>query len=494
MPQRRRTRTSVPAELVPGARHVVAPAGIVSTGWPSVRDTSANFGVLYDPWQSAAGRLILAKRKDGRYAASVGGVVISIARQVGKTYMIGGITFALCLLFPGLTVLWTAHRARTAAETFAAMQAFAERPLVRPHVENIVRGAGDEAVVFRNGSRILFGARERGFGRGFADVDVIVFDEAQILTENAVDDMVPTMNAAANPLPIFVGTPPKPKDPSEVFTRKRAEALAGEDRDTLLIEFGADRGADPNDRKQWRKANPSYPKRTPAASILRMKKNLTAESFLREGLGIWDLDATPQLINAGNWRRGLSTDSELVGVPVFALEVTEDRSWSTFAVAGTSSLGALHGEIVSVLAGTAGTVAEAKRLCERHGAKELVVAKGSAAAALVKALVKVGLTVHELSVDEQARACGQLVDVVNDGTLRHLPHPALEVAVANVAKKAHGVSGFVWEQKKATVDVTSLAALTWALAKTGVRHRAYSSPAATGGSSEMFRPSERLRI
>ena len=31
----------------------------------------------------------------------------------------------------------------------------------------------DEKILFDNGSRILFGARESGFGRGFSDVDVL---------------------------------------------------------------------------------------------------------------------------------------------------------------------------------------------------------------------------------------------------------------------------------------------------------------------------------
>ncbi|MUP49193.1 terminase, partial [Veillonellaceae bacterium M2-8] len=72
---------------------------------------------------------------------------------------------------------------------------------------------GQQAIEFTNGSRILFGARESGFGRGFAMVDVIVFDEAQILTENALSDMVPATNAAPNGLVLMMGTPPRPKDP-----------------------------------------------------------------------------------------------------------------------------------------------------------------------------------------------------------------------------------------------------------------------------------------
>ena len=56
------------------ARHLVLPEGIVTTGWPSVRDKCKLLGIAFDPWQDGAGRAILAKRKSGKYAAGVGGV------------------------------------------------------------------------------------------------------------------------------------------------------------------------------------------------------------------------------------------------------------------------------------------------------------------------------------------------------------------------------------------------------------------------------------
>lgn len=461
MPPRRPTRTGQLSKI---ARHVVLPAGIVSTGWPAVRDTCSNFGVTFDPWQDGTGRAMLAKRRNGVYAASIGGVVISIPRQVGKTFLVGAIVFALCLLHPGLTVIWTAHRMRTAGETFSKMKAFSERAKIRPHVRRVLTGKGDEAVEFHNGSRILFGARERGFGRGFDDVDVVVFDEAQILSENATDDMVPATNTAKNPLLIFMGTPPKPSDPSEVFTMKRAAALAGTARDTVFVEFSADPSGSPDDPKQWAKANPSYPTRTNKAAVLRMKANLSAESFIREGLGVWDVAEVAQIIPAGDWSSTLKAGSQLVGVPTFGLEVTEDRAWSTFAAAGVSSMGGVHGEIVDVLPGTGDAVERAARLVERNGG-EVVVAKGSPAASLTEALTKAGVKVVELSVDEQARACGQFLDAVTNGTLSHLPFPALEKSVRNAVKKDHGDGGWLWSLKRSSVDITPLRALTWALSR-----------------------------
>jgi len=244
-------------------------------------------GWRFDGWQDGAGRLILGKRPDGQYAADT--IVMSIPRQVGKTYLIACIIFALCLIFPGLTVIWTAHRKTTARETFESFEGMSKRPRVAAHVRDVQRGKGDEKILFRNGSRILFGARESGFGRGFSDVDVLVFDEAQIMTEATLEDMAAAQNVAKNPLTFMMGTPPRPKDPGEVFTMMRQEAIDGDTDETLYIELSADRGCDPMDRGQWRTANPSFPQRTTERAMLRLRKKLkSVDSWCREALGIWD--------------------------------------------------------------------------------------------------------------------------------------------------------------------------------------------------------------
>ena len=98
------------------AKHLVAPDAAVSTGWPKVRDTCNNLGWLFDEWQDDLGRLILSKTADGLFASSL--CVMSLPRQVGKTYLVGCIAFGLCLTQPGTTVIWTAHRKTTARETF----------------------------------------------------------------------------------------------------------------------------------------------------------------------------------------------------------------------------------------------------------------------------------------------------------------------------------------------------------------------------------------
>lgn len=305
MPQALLTRTSPTTTSDPKlsdvAKHLVLPSGIVKTGYPAVAAQCAKMGVEHDPWQKGLGKAILAKRSTGRYAAGIGGVLISICRQVGKTFTIGTIIFALCILFPKLKVLWTAHHSATSDETFETLSALAKRRRIKPYIRSVRAGNGKQRILFTNGSQIMFGAREHGFGRGIPGVSVVVFDEAQILKLKALNDMVPAANTVKNPLVIYMGTPPTPDDPAEVFKSRRKKALAvkarraaGEDvrSNTLYVEVGADAGDDPDSHETWAKANPSFPHRTDADAIQRLREQLDDDgSFLREGLGIWDEEA-----------------------------------------------------------------------------------------------------------------------------------------------------------------------------------------------------------
>jgi hypothetical protein len=445
------------------ARHVVAPSGITSTGWPAVRDKCAELGITFDSWQDGAGRLILAKRADGKYAATVGGVVVSIPRQVGKTFLIVSIVFALCLLHPKLTVLWTSHHEQTTRETFGKVQGFAARKKIAPHVLQVL--IDTMTVRFKNGSRILFGARERGFGRGFDDVDVEVFDEAQILSDKALDDMIPAMNTATNALPLFMGTPPKPTDPADVFIRKRREVLAGEDTDTAFIEFSADRGCSPLDRKQWAKANPSFPMRTPESSMMRMRKQLTPESFLREGLGIWDEEIGDGEIP--RWVELADRGSRIVSHAALALAVSPlelGPQWACFGLAGRREDGRLHVEALDHRAGTWWVVPVAKKYWDEKRIP-VRVRKSAAEGALIADLREAGVEVCEVGAVEAAQSFGAFIAAAafdGDGNpmLHHLDDPDLNRAVKRAKRRTTTQGASSWDEQRSRVEITAVVSVT----------------------------------
>lgn len=438
------------------ARHVVVPAGIVSTGYPAVQARCRDLGIEHDDWQQGAGRLILGKRKNGKYAATVGGVVFSWMRQVGKTFTVGSILVALCLLFPGMTVLWTAHRVRTSNETFAAMKAMTRRRKIKPFMLEPRNTNGEQEIRFRNGSRILFGAREQGFGRGFAEVDVIVFDEAQILTEKALEDMVAATNQSKHPagaLLFYMGTPPRPTDPGEVFRKKRANALSGKSRDTVYVEISGDADADPDDRKQWRH-NPSYPQRTPPEAMLRLRENVGSdEAWLREGLGIWDDLNTGLGVFDGMWPNLADADCPRGVNPTFGVAVAPDRKWSAVAVAWTRADGLVQVMLADYRPDTTWLTERTAALRKEWGGR-LVVASTAA-----KGLVP---GADEPSEGDQARAHNRLDDEVKARRVRHGNDAALNVAVKGARWRAFGASTQALD-RKGTTDITPLDAAALAV-------------------------------
>src|SRR5690606_12659363 len=112
---------------------------------------------------------------------------------------------------------------------------------------------GEQEIVFRNGSKIMIGARGEGFGRGFDEIDVEVFDEAQILDTKSLEDMLAATNQARHEhgaLLFCMGTPPRPTDPAEAFTSRRDRAIAGKATNAVWLEIAADPASDPDDRSQ----------------------------------------------------------------------------------------------------------------------------------------------------------------------------------------------------------------------------------------------------
>lgn len=461
------SRTSPsPARLSEAARHVVIPDGIVTTGWPAVQAKAAELGIEYDPWQQGAGRVALGKRADGKYAATVGGIALSIPRQVGKTFWVGSMLVVLCVLFPGMKVLWTAHRTRTATNTFQSMQGMTKRKKIAPHMLDPRTANGEQEIRFRNGSRIMFGAREQGFGRGFDEVDVEVFDEAQILTEKALDDMVPATNQARHPhgaLLFFIGTPPRPVDPGEAFTGRRARALEGKTRDAVYIEFSADPDADPDDEAQWRKANPSYPHRTPLESMQRMRENLGSDdAWMREALGVWDAIGDAQVIPATAWREAADVASVAVDRLALGIDVAPDRSMASVSLAGAREDGRWHVELDEQRHGVGWLLDWVVRRCERNDIRAVAIDAISPAAGLVEELEQRGVRVTLLQTRQYAQACGAFYDGVIEAQLVHTDQPQVNVALAGASKRPLGDS-WAWNRRQATSDITPVVSGTLAL-------------------------------
>jgi len=449
------------------------PSTIKRTVWPRVEAKGLELGLGFDWWQSQLGTVCLGYDERGKYVATVGGIGLSIPRQVGKTYFVLALLVILCVLFPGLQVVWTAHHLRTSTKTFTTLRGICRRkrvaPLIRP--DGIRSANGEQQVSFVNGSMIMFGARSQGFGRGFDEIDVEVFDEAQILDTKALEDMIAATNQARNEhgaLLFFMGTPPRPSDPSEAFETRRAKALEGKASNAVWLEIGADPKSDPDDRAQWPLMNPSFPTRTPVESMERLRENLgDDDSWNREGRGIWDAVDSSRVIDELSWTRAADPASMAIDRLTLAIDVPPGRGVASVALAGLRPDGRWHVELDDERKGVEWVIPWVKARAEKNRLHAVVadeisglVEKRRDRHYLVGSDIEVTLAASEGR--DMAIACAKFYDAVVDGSLRHTDQTQMNVALS-VARKRPLQGGWAWNRKDAASDITPVVAATLAL-------------------------------
>lgn len=451
------------------ASHLIYPDRIMSSAFPRVRKVAAACDIKFDPWQSDLGMLMLSKRSDGQYACGISGVVLSIPRQTGKTFTVGTVIVLSCILETGLKVLWTAHRTRTSDETFRSMTKLVGSKKIKKYVKTVRKANGQQEIEFMNGSRILFGAREQGFGRGFDGVDIEVYDEAQILTDKALDDMLPATSVAQNPLILYMGTPPRPSDPGEVFMSKRDALIKGVDRDGLYLEFSADRDCDLDDRAQWRKANPSYPHRTSENSILRLRRQMSDDSFRRECLGVWDEATHSSVIPIDDWDVCVTDQPNIKGIRSYALDMNPLRTRISVGCAVKHEDGTAHVELVKYDLSETVTVPSLVEFFRKRWAKTaaVLVDAQSPAYEFVDALKSGGIRVTVTNTRDVSVASGRLLSMIKRHEITHTNREAqqpLYEAVEKATQRPLGnAGGFTWNRMDVDTDISPLMAVTLAL-------------------------------
>lgn len=157
---------------------------------------------------------------------------LDVPRQNGKNAILEAYELYLTAVC-GWHVLHTAHRVKTTKKSFRRLARYFEdraHPELAGLVRQIRRTNGEEAIYLANGGSIEFIARTNGSARGFDDIQLVVFDEAQELTDAQYDAIAYTLSASSTGERqiIYTGTPPNEKSPGTVFARMRAAVLRGE--------------------------------------------------------------------------------------------------------------------------------------------------------------------------------------------------------------------------------------------------------------------------
>ncbi len=423
-----------------------------------VVDLAAAYGTVLDGWQVDALTAGLGVLPDGRWAAPTVG--INVSRQNGKSVCLVVRALAGALLFGEQTVILSAHEQKTSRVLFQNLLGYFDGyPDLGRRVRSVTNALGREEIRLKSGCVIFFPARTRSTLRGWS-VDCYLADEAQLLTDQQWESVKPAMAARPNSVAWLAGTAPQLSTDAEVFGRLRAQALAADDGAAGLawLEYGADDGADLDDRDQWAKANPG---RVTAEAIEAERRELSPGGFARERLNLWPTSRTEKLVDA-DWWASLAGSGPPNGTPPTALAVDAGPDRSVAVAAAWRLDGRTHVELVSLDAGD--PLLALQWLIDRAGRRVPVVVDGaSAAAAMIPALQAARVRVTVTGARDMARACGTFLSDVEAGRVSHTGQSQLADAVAGARKRPLGDGGaFAWDRRDGSVHISPLVAATLA--------------------------------
>lgn len=236
----------------------------------------------------------------------------------------------------------------------------------------------------------------------------------------------------------------------------------------VYVEFSADEDADPDDRAQWSKANPSFPSRTPVESMERMRENLTDEdSFKREALGIWDAVSSSRVIDEVTWKRQADPASMALDRLTLSIEVPPGRKWASVNLAGVRADGRWHVEMDDMRNGVEWAIPYVESKAAKNRLHAIVVDEMSG---LVEKrrdryyLIGTDLLVTLAAAEgrDMAIACAKFYDGIYDGSVFHTDQPQVNVALS-VATKRPLAGAWAWNRKDATSNISPIVGGTLAL-------------------------------
>jgi hypothetical protein len=460
------------------------PAASTLLGARAVR-FARRVGLTLDPEQELVLKGSLGVRPDGRWQTREVGV--NMPRQNGKgEILIARELFGLFELGERL-VIHTAHEFKTSAEHFRRLEdVVRETPELHARVKRNPSGRivgyryshGEECIELQDGARIEFKTRTKSGMRGFAGVDLLVLDEAMIISEAAHSSAMPIIRAskAKRGAQLWYAGSAVDQEVHEhgvVWARVRERGFTGEDPALAYFEWSieAEHPDDVSDEMAldvalWRRVNFAIGRGRVLEEHMEWERRaMSRRSFAVELLGAGDYPATdaPQdvLIGEEQWADVLDEDSELQDPVCVAFDVSPDRRTAIVA-AGMNLEGRMMVEVVAAGSGTGWLVDRLATLTARHEVVEVVCDGFGPSGSIARRVEDAGVLVRRLNAGEYTQACGLFLDQVGEKTLRHIGQTELDAAVRG-ARPRPLVDRWAWSRTRSNVDISPLVAATLAV-------------------------------
>ena len=293
----------------------------------------AEYGNRLDPWQQKVVDCWLGKDEDGGFTVTSAG--LSVPRQNGKNVCLEAREF-FGLTISGEKILHTAHQVRTSKKAhrrLAAMFQDKRYPEVMELVRKIRWTNGEECIELYNGGSIEYASRSRQSARGIEGISLVVFDEAQELTDDQLESIMATLAASSTGTRqvIYTGTPPYPGCPGEVFRRIRKSMIDDPGKHDAWHEWSvAAKSVDDiniEDRSLWYMTNPALGTRLTEEFTEEELKKETRAGFARERLGWWMPSVSGQLekaIDEEAWKACSSKLKKPAGKTAYGVKFSAD--------------------------------------------------------------------------------------------------------------------------------------------------------------------------
>lgn len=390
-----RTSSASSGSYLPPTKHLAMEYDPAQSRGQRAAAMGAMCGYPCQEWQRRMLVDMGARSADGTHYVhdTIGG---SVPRQCGKS-VVGIIWSLFRAAAEGATVLWTDHNYSTTSEMFRRFRKVlgskprdpaCAYPQFNALVTAVSAKTSQEAFWFRaprdgapQGS-IHFATRTKTASLGYT-FDMVVYDEAQELTGEQEQAIIPTTTSGAlgDLQFVYLGTPTRPGSGGTSFRELREDALGGAP-DTCWWEWSVDEVGDVNDEGRWYKVHPALVSgvatvRAIRAGRRRMKSD--AFGFAQEYLGYW-FDAVRQdsLISRGEWAACATTERPKGDPTAFGVKFSPDGGAVACAVALRLD-GAIHVELVGVESTTHGIAALVRAIAmDRSGARWAIDGKSGA--------------------------------------------------------------------------------------------------------------------
>lgn len=267
----------------------------VSTDGTGAAMLMKEYGYILDDWQRLVLDAWLGKDGYGNYTVTSAG--LSVPRQNGKNVIVEAREF-YGLMINAERILHTAHQVRTTKRAFRRLVSmFTDKryPEVMQAVKRIRYGIGEECIELNNGGVIEFTSRSRQTARGYEGISLVVFDEAQELTDDQAEAIVSVLSASITGIRqlLYIGTPVYSSSSGEVFCRFREGCIASADDPGASCWHEWSIPSDPvdkikiDDKALWYECNPALGYRLTEEFTGEELKTLSPDGFCRERLGRW---------------------------------------------------------------------------------------------------------------------------------------------------------------------------------------------------------------